>query len=205
MRKPTRLLGVVAAGLLASVFGVGVVTAADHVDAPMAQADQAADITDFYAWHKDDGKIVAIVNYAGLLEVGQSGVYDPSVVYGIHIDNNGDNEADENIWVRFGQNSQGDWGVQFSGLPGIADPAVGPVNTVFDAGLGTRAYAGLRDDPFFFDLDGFLATLMTGTLSFDSMNDSFAMTNVNAIIIEISTDAAAGGSNNIQMWATTRK
>jgi hypothetical protein len=205
MRKPTRLLGVVGIGLLASVFGVGVVTAADHVDAPATKADHAADITDFYAWHKDDGKIVVIVNYAGLLEVGQPGVYDSSVVYGIHIDNNGDNEADEDVWVRFGQNGMGEWGVQFSGLPGVADPVVGPVNTVIDAGLGNRAWAGLRDDPFFFDLDGFLATLMSGTLMFDSTNDSFAMTNVNAIIVELSTDASAGGSDNIQLWATTRK
>ncbi|MEZ4452707.1 MAG: DUF4331 family protein [Nannocystaceae bacterium] len=192
-------------GFLASVIGVGVVTAADHLDAPATKADHAADITDFYAWHKDDGKIVVVLNYAGLTEVGQPGLYDSSVVYGVHIDNNGDNTPDENVWIRFGQNSMGEWGVQFTGLPGVAEPVVGAVGETIDAGLGTRAYAGLRDDPFFFDLQGLTDTLMTGTLSFDNTRDTFAMTNVNSIIFEMSTDAAAGGSNTVKLWSSTRK
>ncbi|MEZ4385888.1 MAG: DUF4331 family protein [Nannocystaceae bacterium] len=190
-------------GLLASVIGVGVVTAADHVDAPGVEGNPAADITDFYAWHKDDGKIVAIISFAGLTEVGQPATYDASTVYGIHIDNNGDNEPDENVWIRFGQNSGGDWGVQVEGL--AADPVVGPVETVIDAPLGLRVFAGLRDDPFFFDLQGYLETLDTATIAFDSSRDSFAMTNVTAIVVELSTDAVSGGSDNIQMWATTRQ
>jgi hypothetical protein len=203
MRVSTRIAGAAAIGLLASVIGVGVVTAADHVDAPGVMGNPAADITDFYAWHKDDGKIVAIITFAGLTEVGQPGTYDASTLYGIHIDNNADNVAEENVWIRFGQNGSGDWGVQVEGL--AADPVVGPVGTIIDGPLGLRVFAGLRDDPFFFDLQGYLATLDTGTLSFDKDNDSFAMTNVTAIVVEISTDAAAGGSDTIQMWATTRQ
>jgi len=203
MRKPMKLAGMVGIGLLASTLGVGVVTAADHVEAPGTQGNPAADITDFYAWHKDDGKIVAIIGFAGLTEVGQPGTYDDTVLYGIHIDNNGDNEAEENIWIRFGKNGADEWGVQVEGL--AADPVVGPVGTTIEAPLGLRVYAGLRDDPFFFDLDGYLMTLMTGDLSFDSKRDSFAKTNITAIVVEISTDAAKGDSDNIAMWATTRQ
>jgi len=184
---------------------VGIVTAADHVDAPATTADAAADITDVYAWHTDQGTLVAVIDFAGLLEVGQPAVYDGKVVYGLHVDNDGDNVADQDVWVRFGENGAGEWGVQVSGLPGNATPVVGPVEQVIDAGLGQKVFAGLRDDPFFFDLQGYKETLMTGTLSFDSTRDSFAKLNVSAIVLEISLDGIAGGSQELQVWATTRR
>lgn len=181
------------------------VFAADHAEAPGTMADLAADITDVYAWHTDQGTLVAVIDFAGLLEVGQPAVYDGKVVYGLHVDNDGDNVADQDVWVRFGENGAGEWGVQVSGLPGNATPVVGPVEQVIDAGLGQKVFAGLRDDPFFFDLQGYKETLMTGTLSFDSTRDSFAKLNVSAIVLEISLDGIAGGSQELQVWATTRR
>jgi hypothetical protein len=79
----------------------------------------------------------------------------------------------------------------------------GPVDTVIDAGNGLRVFAGPREDPFFFDLDGFQATLMSGTLMFDNTNDTFAGTNVTAIIVEMDAAAAADGATDIQVWATS--
>ncbi|HRI08431.1 MAG TPA: DUF4331 family protein [Nannocystaceae bacterium] len=204
----TRLSRVAVAAAAATALTslmVGIVTAADHVDAPATTADAAADITDVYAWHTDQGTLVAVIDFAGLLEVGQPAVYDGKVVYGLHVDNDGDNVADQDVWVRFGENGAGEWGVQVSGLPGNATPVVGPVEQVIDAGLGQKVFAGLRDDPFFFDLQGYKETLMTGTLSFDSTRDSFAKLNVSAIVLEISLDGIAGGSQELQVWATTRR
>lgn len=190
---------------ISSIAAVGIVTAADHVDSPATKADTAADITDVYSWHTDNGTLVAVINYSGLLEAGAAPVYDDKVVYGLHIDNDGDNAADKTIWVRFGKNSEGAWGVQVVDLPGNDTPVVGPVATVLDAGLGQKVYAGLRDDPFFFDLQGYQETLMTGTISFDSKRDTFKMTNVMSIVLEISLDGISGGSNNLQVWASTRR
>ncbi len=198
-----RIAGAVGIGLLASVIGIGVVTAADHVEAPGVMGNPAVDITDFYAWHKDDGKIVAIIGFAGLAEAGMPATYDDSVLYGIHIDNTGDGVANEDVWIRFGKNAADEWGVKVMGL--AADPVIGPVGTTIDAPLGLRVYAGSRDDPFFFDLEGFTETLMTATLAFDSTRDTFAQTNVTAIVVEISIDAVAAGNDNISMWATTRQ
>jgi hypothetical protein len=165
-------------------------------------ADLPADITDVFAWHAD-GTLVAVVDFDGLQPAGSTGTYDPDVLYGIHIDNNGDNEADVDVWVRFGQNAAQEWGVQVVGLPG-GDPTVeGPVNTNIDAGGGLQVFAGPREDPFFFDLDGFKATLMTGTISFDNMNDTFAATNVTSIVVEMDAAMASAGSEDIQIWATT--
>lgn len=207
MTRARSITGLVLAGLAAAAATpllTHEVSAADHLDAPNTMAKQAADITDVYAWHTEDGKVVAVLNFAGLGEVGQSATYNPDILYGIHIDNDGDNESDLDTWIRFGQNGAGDWGVQVVGLPGSADPLVGPIETTITGQLGLRVFAGLRDDPFFFDLDGFKATLMSGALSFDSMNDTFAQTNVTSIVVEMSTDAILDGGTTFALWATTR-
>ena len=181
-----------------------IVSAADHVDAPKTMANRAADITDMYAWHTGDGKVVAILNFASFGEPGLPAAFDPNVVYGIHIDNTGDNKSDKDIWIRFGQESGGGWGMQVTGLPGAAPVVVGPVETTIDAGLGLRVFAGLRDDPFFFDLDGFKETASSGTLSFDNTNDTFSRTNITAIVVEMSLDAVQGAAKSFRLWTTTR-
>jgi Domain of unknown function (DUF4331) len=176
--------------------------AADHADAPATKEDHAADITDVYAWHDDD-KITVAVDFAGLSEAGVPADYDAEVLYTIHVDNNGDATSDFDILVRFGQNGAGDWGVQVVDLPGIADPVVGAVEQVIDAGLGLRVFAGLRDDPFFFDLDGFKMTVADGTLHFDMTRDTFAGTNIVTVMVEMSRDAVAGDGDNLAIWAST--
>ncbi len=203
--------GLLCVGLVAgasTALLTGEATAADHIDSPstMSVDNRTADILDFYAWHSDNDRIIAIITYAALIEGGADPEYSGDVVYGIHIDNDLDNVADNDVWVRFGQNGNGDWGVKVEGLPGVADPVIGPVNTAIEAGPGAhQVWAGMAEDPFFFDLDGYLATLETGTLMFDSTNDTFAGFNVMSIVVEISIDGASGGNNDIQLWATTRK
>ncbi|MEZ4428525.1 MAG: DUF4331 family protein [Nannocystaceae bacterium] len=208
MKSRPLIAGMLGAGLVAGLslsLIATEVTAADHAEAPETMMKHAADITDFYAWHKDDGKIVAIITYASFIEAGGPPEYDSGLVYGVHIDNDGDNEPDHDIWIRFGQNTAEAWGVQVTGLPGVADPVVGPVATPIAAGPGSEmVWVGLADDPFFFDLTGFTATLTTGTLSLDGSNDDFAGYNVMGIVVEISTDGAAGGSDVVKMWASTR-
>ena len=119
MRK-TRLIALTlgVGGVLA--LGTSGVFAADHAEAPGTQADSAADISDFYAWHTADDKVVAVIDFAGLAAAGDPATYDADVLYGIHIDNDGDNEPDLDVWVRFGQNGAGEWGVQVVDLPGGA-------------------------------------------------------------------------------------
>lgn len=197
--------GVCALGLAVAMIPLvdDSVSAADHRDAPKTKENVAADITDVYAWHTEDQKIVAVLDFAGLNEAGMPAVLDRNVLYGIHIDNDGDYMADLDVWIRFGQNGAGDWGVQISGLPGGEPVVVGPVDTTLDAGAGLRAWAGLRDDPCFFDLEGFTETVTTSALAFDSTRDSFAATNVSAIVLEMDT-ATAAPEGTIHLWASTR-
>ncbi|MBK7827723.1 DUF4331 family protein [Nannocystis sp.] len=207
MNTTRKNAGLFALGLVAAVampLLTDTVHAADHVDAPKTKAFLAGDITDVYAWHTGDGKVVAVLDFAGFGEAGLPATFDADVLYTIHIDNNNDNLPDQEAHIRFGKNSKGAWGVQVSGLPGGKPVVTGPVETTIDAGMGLRVYAGLRDDPFFFDLDGFNKTVQTGTLSFDNKHDTFATTNVTAIVVEMSTDALVGNGKTFRLWASTR-
>ncbi len=199
-RTTTRLLTTA----LAVVAIPAVALAADHTDSPAAEDDPAADISDFYVWHTADGRLVLVLNYAGLTAAGDPATYDAGMLYGFHIDRDGDNASDHDIWVKFGQNGADEWGVQVTGLPGD-DVVTGAVDTNLATTGGNDVFAGPREDPFFFDFQGFLDTLDTGTLMFDPTRDSFAGTNVTSIVIEIDAAMAADGADNLSIWATAAR
>ena len=183
--------------------------AADHTDPPSRALTptNAADIADFYAWHKgsgDEQMLVMVLTFAGPSPAGQDAVYDANVLYTVSIDNTGDAQANTQIYVRFGLNPAGEWGVQVINLPGALGPVVGAVESVLESGVA-KVYTGLRDDPFFFDLQGFQETLMTGTLSFSPMRDSFAGSNTTAIVLEVPLSNALGVGNTLSLWATTAR
>lgn len=195
----------------ASVLAVGtLVLAADHGEAPLASSDQPADIADMYAWHQGD-KLYLAMTFAGarMPAADQTGTFDEGVLYGFHIDNDGDNAPDVDVWVRFGQNEAGAWGVKVEGLPGTTGAVIGAAGgTVTDTDSGLRVYSGLRDDPFFFDLQGFRDTATSGSLQFASLvgsgaRDSLAGTNATAIVLEADLAAASGSSTALQIWGTT--
>jgi len=177
---------------------------ADHAEAPGSSADPAADIADLYLWASDSGQITAILTSSGLSPAGAGAMYDGDLLYGIHFDTDLDSVEDTSIWIRYGQDALGNWGVQVTGLPGAGAPVVGAVEQVI-AAPGGRVWTGLRDDPFFFDLQGLEDTLNTGTISFDNTRDSLAGTNATAIVLEFDTASALGASTQARVWATTSR
>lgn len=189
-------------------FGLAVlvtdsVDAADHLDAPAGGIeDRPVDIGDLYAWHTDAGNLVMIVTFSGYANPAVPPQFDPDVLYAFHVDTSGDAVADFDVLARFGQNAAGDWGVRFEGIPGEAAALEGPVEDVLMGDGGAMAYAGVHDDPFFFDLDGFRETVMTGTLSFMASRDFAAAQNTAALVVEVPL-AALGASGAINVWATS--
>jgi hypothetical protein len=179
--------------------------AADHVEAPGAIADPAVDIADFYAWSRKEvnDTIVVAITFAGAGSSEAGPVFDSDVIYGVHIDNDADGVADHECFVRFGQDKDsGEWGVQVTGLPGGEAIASGPVDEAFDAGDGLQVFAGQREDPFFFDLQGYLDTLSSGDISFTTA-DFFAGLHVTAVVLELRASTVAESSEDIQIWTTT--
>ena len=179
----------------------GLAAAADNNEASGAVADHIADIDDVFVW-ADGGKVVVAVTFGGAGADGAStlAALDGGVIYGVHMDTDGDYMSDRDVWVRLGQNGAGAWGVQFTGIPGGDPMVVGAVESSLSAGGPLMARAGSFDDPFFFDFQGLLDTLATGAVSFQSGRDSFAGQNVNAFIFEMD---AAEFSGPFTVWATS--
>ena len=196
--------GLVLAGLSTNAI------AADHTDPPdRVAAGDAEDIGDLYAWAEND-TLSVVLTFAGPVAPAaeQAGTWDRDVLYGIHIDNDADGTADHDIYVRFGQNGDGEWGMQVVNFPGADAPLVGAVESP-NMGSGGMFWAGIAEDPFFFDLNGFSATFANVSDGDDETDlaftgdDFFAGLNVTAIVLDIPLAAALGGNTSASIWATT--
>lgn len=213
MHRRTRTKGALALIATAAIGGGGwwasTVSASDHDEAPLVKADAAQDITDLYVFDSGGGTTTIIVCWAGFNDSRDQpdaeGVYDPNALYTLNIDNNDDNEADIQIYWRFGTNSAGDVGIRWEGVPGADDLVSGPVETVFAVGEGSRGWAGHADDPFFFDAQGYLEALDTGTVGFMNTRDFLAGLNVTAAALEIDTALIQDGDTRMQFWVTASR
>lgn len=220
MRKATAALASAAVAVVAAggLWVYQPATAADHLDPPSrtdaavtATPDVAADIADVFAFNTASRVTIAVTG-AGPQAPGVAPIYDRNEIYQVHISNDGNVATDEfTINVRYGRDAAGNWGVQFEGIPGATGPVSGPVQTVLTQGAaGTatptvQATAGLFDDPFFFDLQGFRDTMSTGTLSIRNTRNFFGGKNDTAFVIEFPRSVVTNGNNPLQIWAETRR
>jgi len=195
------------------------------------------DLTDIYAFQSpaDASKTVLTMNVNGLLASdlahppGADRPFgtkvpqvhgNPNVSYNFRIDANGDARADRTIRINFNEpaadgsqhmrvallDASGNELLEFAGTStGFGKAAV--ANT---GPSGIKFFAGRRDDPFFFDLLGFLNILGPGTFlgcgapNAHPENDTFKGQNVSSIVLEVpSSLLEVGGDSNIGVWATT--
>ena len=215
--KLTAVLGI-AAMLAGLVLAGGPGGAADHLEAPLVQADGRTDINDLYAFQSpsDPDKTVLIMTVNPGAGVLSPTTFDPDATYRFLIDTDGDARKDEKIIVRFGDvATDGSQKVKIKGAAGEAKGRTGAEIALDDGG---RFIAGTFDDPFFFDLQAFLDQVKGagGPRTFADGNevDFFAGLNVSAIVIEVPSEALIGddddrdddgeGDPNIGVWAETR-
>jgi len=195
------------------------------------------DLTDIYAFRSpaDAAKTVLVMNVNGLTAADLANPPGPNrpfatkvpevkgnsnVSYNFRIDSNGDAVADRTIRVQFNHpgadgsqhmrvavlNASGNELLEFAG----SSTGFGK-NAVVNIGpSGIRFFAGRRDDPFFFDLVGFLNLFDLGGKSFVACtgshpeNNTFKKQNVSSIVIELpSSMLEGGGDSKIGVWATT--
>jgi len=185
------------------------VRAADHFDPPArtdplvtATPDKAADIADLYTWQQGDS-VVIVLTFAGPQTANLPATYDPDVLYTINISNAGA-PTDPEIQIRwkFGKDGQ-NTGVEIDGLPDGGGPLIGPVEQTLSRN-GILARAGLYDDPFFFDLQGFRDSKASGNLSISKDRNFFNGQNDTAMVIQIPTSMLNKGTV-LNMWATTAR
>ncbi len=203
------------AGLLALLAGASISFAADHKEAPLITEDPAADINDVYAFPNpaDATRIVLAMTVNPLTNPNQNtnSNFSEAVRYRFEIDFNNDGKSDRSIAVTFShiENGAQTMTVDFPGktddftapvsLPSFA--AVAPAPTITTSPTGITAFAGLRDDPFFFDLTGFNRFRNnTGTFS---GRDAFAGTNVSILVLEVPLQTLTGGLKQFQVYGAT--
>ena len=202
------------AGLLAAATAFWAtdwtVLAADHLDPPArtdpavdSTPDKAADIADVYMWHTDTDVVIA-VTFAGPSSATLPATYDRDVLFTINISNAGlPTDPEIQVRFRFGQDANGNWGIQLTGLPDAPDPLVGAVEQTLTRN-GMLIRAGLYDDPFFFDLQGFRDTKSTGNLSIRNDRNFFAGLNDTAIVLQFPIPLVKGTAP-LNVWVTTAR
>ena len=233
MQRPSLRSGTLlaAAALTLAVGGAPLlVSGADHLDAPAlggltnSSGDFAPhsdhgdrDINDVYVFQGSNASrtVLAMTTNPAINLFG--GSFGTNVRYVINVDRNGNNLVDLAYVFTFGD------AVGSNGQPYTVTRYTGFNATSFKTGVkigwgwtggtgmgtakdGAKVFAGVRADPFFFDLTGFIGTVFgigTDNLSVldGTANDFFAGLNTNAVVIEVPDDAL--GSTNIGVWGTT--
>lgn len=199
----------------------GFVFAADHRDAP-AVTDQKTDITDVYVFRgQDQANMVFVANTQGLLTPGATSTakFDENTLIEFNIDNNADNVEDLVIQAIVSGGKMKVYGPIKPSETGKRSKIEGALSvevdvTPYGAGSpviatgtgGIKAFAGPRDDPFFFDLDQFKKITMGQASGFtDPGNDTFKGTNVLSVVVEVPKTALNAASGKINVWLETKK
>lgn len=217
-RMSSRLLMLLSLGLFTFAS-----TAADHGDAPLVANDQGADIADVYAFldPNDNDFVVMILTARGFIVPGESenlGFFQSRLNWRFAIDNSGDAAPDFNIEVEFDdrqgfdipQNAnvrvrQGsDTVAEFTApttLPSATSPIAPEFVVTTDSSTNISFFAGMVDDPFFFDVPAellFRASLQAGQGDpsvFERGRDTFAGYNVMAAALRVPTSLIDGGGS----------
>ena len=211
-----KLIGIAALAMLASIAFASWANAADHRDSPTPTGDPGADISDIYVFRSAEtaSNVVFVINSTPFIAPvdNASASFDSNVKFQIHIDNDGNLADDIRIDIRKAGNSIIVEGLG-NGLGVNVTPAGG--DPVIAEGGGKKLFAGLRDDPFFFDIPGFQGFLMNRETPVNGLRpagggdpiDAFGGTNVLSIVLEVPVTAVTGGgdanSGSIGVWVSS--
>ena len=236
MQRPSLRSGslLAAAGLALALGGAPLLASgADHLDAPAlggltnSSGDFAPhsehgdrDINDVYVFQGSNASrtVLAMTTNPATNFFGHD--FGTNVRYVINVDRNGNSVVDLAYVWRFGSPAGGPGGAQsytvtrYTGVNAMTMTTGIQIawGSTGGTGIGTakdggKVFAGLRSDPFFFDLTGFVGTVFgIGTDNLQvidgNASDFFAALNTNAVVLEV-PDAALGATN-IGVWGSTQ-
>ena len=208
---------------------------ADHLDSPATKADSTIDINDLYTWNDSNNVVLAMTLYPA---APSSALFSDGAQYVFHVSSGagyGATTGDYQIICTFTgtaapQTAQC-WGGTNEYVTGNASAATGITST--DGKM--KVFAGLRADPFFFNIDGFkavvadveaagalptndagcptvpgpLAQQLVAQLAHASdggaPSDFFATFNALAIVVSIDKSLVTTGGPVLAVWASTHK
>lgn len=163
--------------------------AADHRDSPLTTNDPSADINDVYTFVNPRNPAETIIATTLFPIANAASTFSSAVDYRIHIDNGATERV---VTCRF----PGGTRVDCSGIAGLT--ASGSVGRTLNGTGGFRVYTGLRDDPFFFDLNAFNATRAALAPRFTNPGTNFFLNaNTLSIVLAIPNAALNDGTRNV--------
>ena len=244
LRAPSRRAALTIGALVlagAGSFSVALRTslASDHQDTPEVELHPRLDINDVYAFPGSNANRIALVltTSSPLTPASSAGAaFDPGILYQIKVDNTGDGVEDLVLQFTFDGEGSGQ-SVTLRGpvIPGqtgrlntvlSSGPTLsGPINTVLGSAAAIQLFAGIRDDPFYIDLEQFFKIVpdrapVQGPLSkigpkpeasaFRSPGIDFLRgINTLGIVVELPESmlipVGAGSDPQLGIWATTSR
>jgi hypothetical protein len=222
------LISCALAGAAAIAYG------SDHQDTPEVELSPRMDINDVYAFPGSSAdRIVLVMTTSSPITPAQSAsaAFDPNLLYQLKVDNNGDAVEDLVLQFTFDGDDQSQR-VKLRGpvrpvqagtrntLTSAAASATGAINQPIAGSHGIQLFAGLRDDPFFIDLEQFfriipdrrpatgpLAQLPEPASSFRNPGIDF-LRNINTLALVVELPVAlltAGGTSRLGVWGTVSR
>ena len=208
---------IIAAAVMTLALGGGILLASDHADAPNVKG-KSDDITDLYVFQgANTDNLVFVGNVQGLMSPAATATaaFDPNTEIEFKIDNNGDNVEDLVIQCVYNNGKMYIYGPVKPTTTGTTATIVGTASVVVPVTpygqspivatgpSGITAFAGPRDDPFFFDLDQFHAIVGGTATGFHNPGaDTFAGTNVMSVVLEV-PKSMLKSTGKIGVWLRT--
>jgi hypothetical protein len=206
--KKTAVL-IMAISLILALAPAPKIGAADHGDGPGVAVDRSADLNDAYLFldPNDNSRVVMALTVNGFIvpsEAVNFGVFDHNLRYRFELEANGDPIPDAFIDVTFSEKVTAGSNPQTATIkstffrpftakttnPTLNPTPPDPVVTT-DQDTGIHFFAGLVDDPFFFDIPAFnrfVASVQAGAPNpafFNRGRDSFAGYNTLSIALSV--------------------
>lgn len=205
------------------------IKAADHADSTSVTTDVGADLADTFAFlnPNDNSKVILGMTFEGFIVPGQAGnfgFFSPDILYRFEIENNGDTAADRYIDITFSPqtsrsvpqtatvvmtNRKGlrypPFNVRFTAPTTVANtsPTPPPFVVTTDPVSQVSFFAGLTDDPFYFDGVGFsrfISSVLAGNPNPSTLNrarDVFAGYDIHSIALEFPAHLLRGSAENV--------
>lgn len=203
--------------------------AADHAESTSVSADVGADIADVFAFldPMDNSRVILAMTFEGFIVPGQAGnlgFFPPDILYRFEIENNGDAVADRYIDVTFSPQTSRTVpqtaSIVMSGRKGVryppffarftapttvpnTSPTPPPFVVTTDPISQISFFAGLTDDPFYFDSVGFsrfVSSVLAGSPNPSTLNrarDVFAGYNIHSIALSVPAHMLRGSADNV--------
>jgi len=194
--------------------------AADHADATLVAGDPVADIGDVFAFldPNDNSKVILALDIDGFIvpsEALNHSEFAPDVTFQFQIENAGTARPEEFINVTFSpqtsrtvpQTATISMRDRFKFTAPTTLSTLGPVANPFvvttDPSSDVSFFAGLTDDPFFFDIVGFnrfTASVLAGSPNVANLQrnrDSFAGYSIHMIALSVPAHLLQGATTSV--------